>query len=253
MYELSAVDPALLRALALRPGQQVLDVGCGSGEPALAIAQLVAPRGRVLGLDIAPRMVAIARLRARQRRVTNARFQVADLDRARLPRAHYHAVVSRFALMFVPDLPRTLAGLRAALRPGGRAAFAVWGPMARNPISRLSAEVGRPFLDAPPPPPERGPHPLRLGRRGALANLMREAGFRGVREAGVHVPTVHGSEEECLAMYLGFPNPLRDLYLSLSLRDRVRMRTRFLRGVRRFRSGAVVRIPGFAWVVSGRR
>jgi SAM-dependent methyltransferase len=252
MYALSAVDPALIVALSPRPGHRVLDVGCGSGEPALGIAQMVAPGGRVLGLDISPRMVAIARLRARQRAVRNVRFRVADLSRARLQHARYDAVVSRFGLMFVADPARALAALRLALKPGGRAAFAVWGPLRRNPISVLSADLTRGFL-GDPPDPEGGPHPLRFGRRGRLAGLMRAAGFRAVRASGVQTPTVHCSAEECMAMYLGFPNPLRDLYLSLPARDRARMRARFLHGVRRFRSGAVVRVPGFAWVVTGRR
>ncbi|MGH7730702.1 MAG: class I SAM-dependent methyltransferase, partial [Candidatus Eiseniibacteriota bacterium] len=253
MYAMSAVDPTLLRALAPKPGQRVLDAGCGTGEPALAIAQWVAPRGSVLGLDLSPRMLAIARLRARQRGVTNVRFRPADLGRVRLPRARFHGVVSRFGLMFVEDIPGALGALRAALRPGGRAAFAVWGPMRKNPVSRLSAEAVRPFLEEPPPPPESGPHPLRLGRRGALASLMRQAGFRGVATQGVGAPYVYGSEEEFLTMNLSYPNPLRDVYLSLSPRDRRRLRARFARGIRRFRSGQVVRVPGFAWVVTGRR
>jgi SAM-dependent methyltransferase len=253
MYSLAAVDPALFRALRLRPGQRVLDVGCGTGEPSLAIAQLVAPRGSVTGLDISPQMLAVARLRARQRGVTNVRFRAADLGRARLARAHYHGVVSRFGLMFVEDIPRALGILRAALRPRGRAVFAVWGPMGRNPTSRLSAEATRPFLKAPPPKPECGPHPLRLGRRGALAALMRQAGFRDVKAVGVKAPYVYGNEEEFLAMQLGYPNPLRDIYLSLTRRDRKRMRERFARGIRRFRSGPIIRVPGFAWVVTGRR
>ena len=253
MYAHAAVDPALFRALRLRPGQRVLDVGCGSGEPSLAIAQLVAPRGSVEGLDLSPQMLVIARLRARQRGVRNVRFRVADLGRTRLARARYHGVVSRFGLMFVDDLPRVLGILRAALRPGGRAAFAVWGPMGHNPVSRLSAEATRPFLDEPPPKPECGPHPLRLGRRDALAGLMRQAGFRGVTAAGVKAPYVYGNEDEFLAMQLGYPSPLRDIYLSLTRRDQGRMRKRLARGIRRFRSGSVIRVPGFAWVVTGRR
>lgn len=253
LHALAAVDPALVRALAPRPGHRVLDAACGSGEPTLAIAPLVAPRGSVTGTDLSPAMLRIARLRARQRGITNVRFRAADLGRARPPGGRYHGVVSRFGLMFVPDLPRALANLRAALRPGGRAAFAVWGPMHRNPIARLSEQAARPFLAEPPPPPEAGPHPLRLGRRGALAGMMRAAGFRDVREVGVRVPTVYGSEEEFLAMQLGCPNPLRDLYLSLSPRDRRRLRDRLARGIRRHRSGPVVRVPGFAWVVAGRR
>lgn len=253
MYSLAAVNPALFRAVRLAPGQRILDVGCGTGEPTIAIAQHIAPRGEVTGLDISPQMLAVARLRARQHGATNARFRTADLGRTRLPGTRYHGVVSRFGIMFVPDIPRALEMLRAALRPGGRAAFAVWGPMSRNPVSRVSLDAARPFMKEPPPSPESGPHPLRLGRRGALAGMMRQAGFKDVASTGVRAPYVYGSEEEFVAMQLGYPNPLRDLYLTLSPRDRVRMRARFARGIRRYRSGPVLRVPGFAWVVTGRR
>src|SRR5262245_41492176 len=253
LHALSGVDPALMRALEPRPGQRILDVGCGQGDPAIAFAQLVAPRGSVLGIDISPRMLAIARLRARNRRVTNVRFRTADLLRARLPARRYDGVFSRFGLMFAADIPRALAALRAALKPGGRAAFAVWGPLARNPWSQLNTDLTRAFSDQPPLPPEAGPHPLRLGRPGLLARLLRGAGFRRVTTVGVRTSLVLGSQEEFLRLYLGLPNPLRDLYLSRSSRDRARMRTRLLRSIRRFRSGPHIRIPEFAWVVSGRR
>jgi len=253
LHALSGVDPALIRSLAPASGQRILDVGCGQGDPAITFAQLVAPRGRVTGLDISPGMLAIARKRARLRGVANLRFRVSDLMRARLPQRRYDGVYSRFGLMFAADIPRALENLRAALRPGGRAAFAVWGPLARNPWSRLSYEAMRPFQKTLPPPPEAGPHPMRLGRKGLLPRLMRRAGFRNIATVGVRTSLVFASDLECLRLYIGFPNPVQDLYLSLPDRDRARLRARMLRGIRRFRSGPIIRIPEFAWVVSGRR
>jgi len=253
LHALSGVDPTLMRALAPAPGQRILDVGCGQGDPAIAFAQLVAPRGQVTALDISSGMLAIARRRARLRGVTNLRFRASDLMRARLGERRYDGLYSRFGLMFAADIPRALERLLEALKPGGRAAFAVWGPLSRNPWSRLNARLTRAFSATPPAPPEAGPHPLRLGRPGLLASLMRRAGFRRVTTVGVRTSLVLGSDLECLRLYLGFPNPLRDLYLSLPDRGRARMRTRMLRSIHRFRSGPIIRIPEFAWVVSGRR
>jgi ubiquinone/menaquinone biosynthesis C-methylase UbiE len=252
LYALAGVDPTLLRALDLRPGQRVLDVGCGTGDPAIAIAQFVLPRGSVTAIDLSPRMLAIARRRARLRGITNLRFRVADM--ARLPaRARFDRVTSRFGLMFAEDLPGTLSRLRVALRPGGRAAFAVWGPAARNPMFAIRAEVARPFVTAAPEDPETTAHPLRLARPGRLASLMRAAGFRRVRTVGVRVPHLWGNLEEAEAMSLGVRGPLRKIYLDLGPADRARVRRRLTRAVARFRAGDVFRVPGYAWVASGLR
>ncbi len=253
MYSLSAVDPSLLRALDPKPGHRVLDIGCGSGEPALAVAQMVAPRGSVVGLDIARNMLAVARRRGRDRGITNARFVVGDIGRWSSGRVRFDRAVSRYGLMFVADLPQTLARVRASLKPGGRLAAAVWGPASLNPFFRVRMEAARPFMPTPGPDPEHSPHPLRLGRPGLLARLMRGAGFKGVKAQGVQAPFIYGSLDEYLEMTLGTPSPLRDVFLTLSRRDQSRLRDRLARGMRPFRAGPLIRAPGFSWVVSGRR
>ena len=253
MYSLSAVDPSLLRALELKPGHRVLDVGCGSGEPALAVAQMVAPGGSVVGLDIAGNMLAVARRRARLRGITNARFVVGDIGRWRPGRMRFDRAVSRYGLMFVADVPQALARVRASLKPGGRLAAAVWGPAARNPFFKVRMEAAAPFMKTPGPDPEHSPHPLRLARPGLLARLMRRAGFKGVKAVGVRAPFTYNGVDQYLEMTLGTPSPLRDVFVTLSRRDQARLRGRLARGIRPFQAGPLIRAPGFAWLVSGRR
>lgn len=249
---LAAVDPALFRALELKPGQRVLDFGCGSGEPTLAIAQLVAPRGSVVGLDISPPMLAIARRRAALRGVRNVRFKVGDVAHGSLF-GRFDRAVSRYGLMFVDDVPLTLERVRQSLKPGGRLALAVWGPAERNPFFRVRAAAARPFLKEPPPDPELSPSPLRLARPGLLPRLLRKAGFSGVRAVGVDAPFVMRDEEEFVGFSVGVPGPLMQLYDSLTRRDQRSLDQSLARGIRPFRSGGVLRVPGFAWLVSGRR
>jgi len=248
-HALAAVNPALLRALELRPGMRVLDVGCGAGDPALEIAAWVRPRGRVVGIDIAAPMLATARRRARLLGLTNAQFRRADLASLRL-RGRFDALAARFSLMFAADVGEALEQMRAALRPGGRAAIAVWAPLSANPGSRLRDEAVRPFLREPPPDPESSPHPLRLGRPGLLPRLMRGAGFTSVTVQPVRVLWVYPSLDDYVRMQID--SSLADLWQTLSARDRARLSERLRRGMARYASDGPLRYPGKAWVVSGR-
>jgi ubiquinone/menaquinone biosynthesis C-methylase UbiE len=251
MYSLSTVNPILFRALELKAGQRVLDVGCGTGDPALALAQWVGPRGRVVGIDNAAAMLAVARRRARILRLGNVRFVRADMDRFAHGGRRFDRAVARDALMFAADPERALRSIRASLGPGGILAAAVWGPMKRNPGQYLRDEAVLPFLKQPPPDPETHPHPLRLGRPGLLARLFRQAGFKRVRCEPVAVCGVYSSLDEYARLQCG--SALAEPWSALSPADRRRLTARLVRRFRRFQDGPVVRVPGHAWVVSGRR
>jgi SAM-dependent methyltransferase len=251
LHSLSAVDPHLFRALELAPGQRVLDFGCGSGEPSLALAPLVAP-GRVVGVDLSPTMLKVARKRARLRDAHNVRFLRGDITRLRLP-GRFDRIVSRYGLMFVDDIPLALDRLRRSLVRGGRIAVAVWAPIERNPYFQVRAVAARPFQQEPLPDPEQTPGPLRLSRPGLLPRLLRQAGFRGVRAREVHVPFVYTGVDEYFAASFLVPGPLNDLYGALAARRREALRRRVSRGLAPYVDGGMLRIPGRAWVVTGRR
>jgi len=249
---LHPVDPVLLRALSLSPGQRVLDFGCGSGEPALQIARWIGPRGRVVGLDVAAPMLEIARRRASLLGIGNVTFRRGDI--ARLPvRGPFDRVCSRFGIMFVDDVPRALEHARRALKPGGRAVLSVWGPIERNPALLLASRAVRPFLEAPPPDPEQSPNPMRLARPGLLPRLMRAAGFHDVKVAKVPTYAVYPDAEFYVASMLERAELVRMVYDRLSPAQQRQVRMRLARDVRRFPSGHALRVPGHAWVVSARR
>ena len=104
-----------------------------------------------------------------------------------------------------------------------------------------------------PPDPDRVPHPLRFARPGLLPRLLKGANFRQVRAQGVQSPFVIRDEEEFVEMSLQARSPMRTLYDTLTRARQRALRANLARGIRRFRSGGVIRCPGFAWVVSGRR
>jgi SAM-dependent methyltransferase len=251
MAALAPIDPVLIRTTRLEAGDRVVDFGCGSGEPSLALARYVGKKGQVLGVDISAPMLEVARRRTQMALLHNVRFRRADLTSFSHRGPRFDVAVSRFALMFAPDLDAALGHVRDALRRGGRAAFAVWGPLEQNPSNAIRARLRRRFAPGPVPDPETIPHPLRLARPGRLAGLMRRAGFKEVREEGVSAGTTFGSLDDCVRMQCEVV--MSDLYYTLSTARRRALRDGLRRGFSRFREHGIVRVPGFAWVVSGRR
>jgi SAM-dependent methyltransferase len=125
------------------PGQRVLDVACGTGVLACAVAARVGPTGVAIGLDLNEGMLAVARRKApaiewRHGRAETLPFEDAGFD----------AVVSQFGLMFFVDRTAALREMRRMLRPGGRLAVAVWDALDRTPgYAALTALLQRLFGD----------------------------------------------------------------------------------------------------------
>jgi SAM-dependent methyltransferase len=102
----------------IRPGMRVLDLGCGAGGATFLAADLVGPDGSVVGLDHSPEALDRARLRARQRGLTQVQFIEGDYyDPA--PGGPYDAIVERIALYQIPDPAEVLRRQATVLRPGG--------------------------------------------------------------------------------------------------------------------------------------
>lgn len=111
-----------LRLAGLRPGMLVLDIGCGPGDVSFVAARLVGPTGSVLGVDAAPAMVDLARMRAAEQGLGTVQFTQAVVDELALDQP-VDAVIGRLILMHLPDPAATLRHLRTQVRPGGVLAF----------------------------------------------------------------------------------------------------------------------------------
>jgi SAM-dependent methyltransferase len=160
----------------------VLDLAAGVGEPALSAARRLGPAGRVIGVDLVPGMAAVAASRARAGGAGRVAFLAADMAALPLAAAAVDRVTCRFGLMFVARPEAALAEVHRVLRPGGRAAFMVWGPKADN----LLFEVLEAVVDEVLGPPVAAGGDLRslfrFAGTGSLAGLLAAAGFVGVTE-----------------------------------------------------------------------
>jgi ubiquinone/menaquinone biosynthesis C-methylase UbiE len=122
----------ILEMLALRPGDLLVDLGCGRGGPGLWLARET--RARLVGLDFSPKGIALATRKAKHFALTTpAQFRVASFDATGLPDTSVDGVVSVDALHFAPDRDAALREIRRVLRPGARAVFTAATPTEDQP------------------------------------------------------------------------------------------------------------------------
>jgi SAM-dependent methyltransferase len=190
----------VIELLDPKPGERVLDVGCGCGQTVLTLADRVGREGEVLGMDISGPMLEVARRRTKglpQVRLEQADAQVCAFDAQR-----YDAVYSRFGVMFFDDPPAAFANLRRALKPGGRLAFLCWRPMAENPIMALPMQVAAKHVALPPPPPPGAPGPFAFADADRVRTILQQAGFADVSLTPQDMPAGGNTVEGALTLAL---------------------------------------------------
>jgi ubiquinone/menaquinone biosynthesis C-methylase UbiE len=195
---LGSATEAMLDMAAVGPGARVLDVAAGAGEQTLAAARRVGPGGHVLATDISPTILRYALEAARKAGLHNVETRELDGERHdSLPAASFDAALSRVGLIYFPDQQRALAGIRHALKPGGRFAAVVYSTPDRNPFFSIPVGIIRRRAQLPPPLPGQ-PGPFSLGADGVLAKVLEQAGFRDVEVRKVDSPVRLPSAAECV-------------------------------------------------------
>jgi SAM-dependent methyltransferase len=203
----------MVDALALQPGERVLELAAGLGEAGMLAAELVAPMGGVIVSDQAEAMLAGARERAAEMSLSNVEFQVLNAEWIDLPLASVDAVLCRWGYMLMADPAAALAETRRVLRPGGRVALAVWEAIQLNPWALLPAQelIERGVV---PPPPEGQPGPFALGSRARVSELLAEAGFVEIDVHGMDLWRRHTSFEELWEVTLDLSRRFHDAVLA---------------------------------------
>ena len=132
---LASVSDQLRRSAGITSGQTVLDVATGTGQPALTIAKIVGQNGKVIGVDLSPEMIEVAKEEAAHQGLTNAFFQVVkDESLSMFSDNTFDSVVCRNGLMFMPDPVKALKAILRVLKPEGKASVTVWGSPDKSPV-----------------------------------------------------------------------------------------------------------------------
>lgn len=239
-----AIDLVLTTA-NVQPGENVIDVACGTGLATLPSAVGVAPTGRVLATDLAPKMVADLERRAAAAGLTNVDVACRDAEDLRVDESFDVALCS-LGLMYVPAPAVAVSELHRVLRPGGRAVASVWGER-RNcrwaevfPIvsARVSSDVCPMFFA--------------LGSPRALARVFAQAGFVDVEETRLQIELRYADDQAALgAAFIGGPVALAHSRFDEEARRSAY--SEYLASIAPYASGGGYHVPGEFVIVSGRR
>jgi SAM-dependent methyltransferase len=197
--------PHLISPEVLAGGDQVLDIGCGTGRSTIEAARSVG-EGQVVGVDLSGPMLAYARERTAAEGVANATFVQADAQIHPFDAEAFDVAISETGTMFFGDPAAAFANIARALRSGGCLAMFVWREPQRNEwLTQIRGAValGR---DLPLPPPDAPGHPFSLADPDRVRSLLAPAGFDSIAFDAVDEPMVMGEDAADALDFFGSSN-----------------------------------------------
>jgi ubiquinone/menaquinone biosynthesis C-methylase UbiE len=247
------VSQALVDEAQIGRGHHVLDIATGPGEPALSVAALVGPEGKVIGIDPITEMVAAARRAADRRALKNAHFEVAYADHLPFSDNTFDAVISRFGVMFFPAPADALRETLRVLKPGKKLALAVWHFAETNPFHTSLSRVIDLYVEPTPLEPD-ALDAFRFASHGKLRELLHAAGAENPTERLLQF-TINAavSVEDFWTLRLEMSDKLRGKISALSKDLLAEVKHRTLESLREYRTERGMSFPAEVLIVSGRK
>lgn len=243
------VSTRLIELAEVEPGQRVLDIATGIGEPALLAASRVGPAGRVVATDLSSRMLDIARARASALGLTNVEFREADAERLDFPDGSFDAILWRWGPTDLTDPSKALVAIRRMLGPTGSFATSAWeaGPKAR-PLASLAMTVAQEMFDIPPVRPEAPSPPANT-----LEMALIHAGFSDVRIEAVTLTLAFASTDDCTEYLVDVSPVFAGLLSDKSSTQQAEYRHRLAEKLQQYMAGdGSVQIPNVTLCAAGR-
>jgi SAM-dependent methyltransferase len=245
------LTPHLFRSAAIKPGDRVLDVGCGCGDTTMAAARAAGARrgeGAAVGLDLSAPMLTFARRMAAQADVANARFVRGDAQACPLRCAAFDVVISNFGVMFFDDPVAAFSGLAAVVRPYGRLAFLCWQDDNQNEVLAIPLRAFGAHMELP------GPAAAELFvDPGHIIELLSVTGWQDIRVAPVNEQARIGSDVKDVMSYIRGMPVIRTLTASLDPVLTARVLTAITRQYRAREGPDGIWVHAAAWLVTARR
>lgn len=239
----------MLDMARIAPGQHVLDVAAGVGEPAASAARRVGSGGRVLATDISEQSVRLALQVARERGLMQIDTRCMDGEALDLADATFDAVICRFGLMYMPHPVAALTQWRRVLKDAGRVAVAVFSTPQRNAWGATPAAIIRRRAGLEPPAAGQ-PGPFGLGAPGVLEGVLRSAGFGAPELRAVQVPLRISSAAEYVRLASEAFGAFNAMMAHLAARERDAAWAEIEASMREFETPAGFEVPGECLVCS---
>jgi ubiquinone/menaquinone biosynthesis C-methylase UbiE len=247
---------AVFPKLPVKAGDRVLDVGCGFGDTAIALARVVGPEGEVIGIDCCDAFLDIAREELAKTDLANVRFQRGDAEIA-LPDAAVDFVFARFGTMFFANPVAGLRNMRKALRPGGMMTHIVWRQRADNPWLSMARDVVLEFLPAPGDDARTcGPGPFSMSDEATVRKMMEIAGYEDITFERVDAPVLVGNNVQDAIDFQLAIGPAGEVYREAGAAAEARrgeIEAALAAAIdRQKREGDGILMDSSSWVISGR-
>ena len=250
----TSVTSVSFNAAAAKPGEYVVDIGCGTGDTLLEFAEVVGPSGAVLGVDVSVPMLDFARHRAAEAGYSNVSCALADATTYAFERRRADLVYSRFGVMFFDDPAAAFANLRTALRSSGRLCFLCWQPLEKNEWARVPFLAATRHVQPPAPPAPDAPGPFAFANPDRVRHLLEAGGFKDVScesyEAELSMGGARTVDEAVeFSLELG---PLARLLGDAGMDLRTRVAQAVREALTPYMSQHGVSLRGAAWIVLAR-
>jgi ubiquinone/menaquinone biosynthesis C-methylase UbiE len=247
------VTQALIQDANIAASQTILDIATGPGEPALSLAGVVGPAGKVYGIDPIPGMIEAARRATANLEIKNVQFEVAFADQLPFPEGTFDAVICRFGAMFFPAPADAIREILRVLKPGRRFALAVWHTAGKNPFHHTLSRVVDRFVPSPPQEPD-ALDAFRFAAPGKLLKFANEAGAAQVTERLLQF-TIEApiSAEDFWAIRMEMSTSLRDKIASLSSAQLTAVTGEFVNALREYSTVGGISFPAEILIVSGKK
>lgn len=246
------INHRLVADARIRPGLQVLDLGSGTGYPALLAGEVVGSEGTVIGIDLAESMLAVATRKAKTLGLAQVSFRTGDVTMLPFESGSMDSIVSRFCLMFLPEIPRAVAEIARVLKPGGYIAAAVWSSPEQNPFIRIPMDVIKTIMPLPPPDPE-APGIFRLARPGDLSGMFDRAGLVPLDDEEFTAEVTYATAEEFFRGLMDIAAPIQNLFAKLTPAQQSEAEQGIIKAVNDYRRPEGVSLPIAVRIVSARK